>query len=238
MKRSVGITSLIALVYLLVGAESQPPRESHVRRKVRGTRLEMTAEESSLLECTEALNSWSYFAKTSMQKLLDDDYKKKEYIYFLGTLTPQIETIDDSFNRCKNELSKLNILAKSETSQFKVDLKSRGEKEMEFNSKETVSEALIRIMELKERNEQINEAKRLILGFDPNSMCKECRLFSSQMALISVLKRLRLMYNSYITDMEAKIDIKILDEMEEGPSSPEETTTKAEGGLKTEQPNQ
>lgn len=166
---------------------------------------------SALLECTEALNSWSYFAKTSVKKLLDDEFKKKEYIFFLGTLVPQIDSIDESLNACKNELLKYNVSTGNEMSQLKLELKSRGEREMVINDERSAREALKRIEELNERSQLINEAKKLVSDFDSRDICTECKLFASQIALISLLKRLKLMYNSYIVELESKIDPKILE---------------------------
>ncbi|OII72735.1 uncharacterized protein cubi_01685 [Cryptosporidium ubiquitum] len=215
MKRSIGIISSLCSIFLLIGIECLQFNELSFKRKQKAdNKLESIQNKSSLLECTDALNSWSYFAKMSVKKLLEDEFKKKEYIFFLETLTPQIYTIDESFNQCKMELLKYNISTKNETGQFKLELKSKGEKEMVFNTKESVKEALNRIEELSQRNDLINEAKKLILDFDSNNICTECKLFSSQMALISVLKRLRLIYNSYIIELESNIDLNILKEIE------------------------
>ncbi|KAF7458173.1 hypothetical protein HWI79_1296 [Cryptosporidium felis] len=170
--------------------------------------------ESNLLECTQALNSWSYFSKTSILKLLDDEFEKKAYIYFLHELIPQIETLDSNYNICKLELSKYDIFPKNETGQFKLEIKSKGEEKMVFDTKDSVRAALERLSELKNHYELLNEAKKLILNFDPSSICLECKLFSSQMALISILKRLRIMYESYILEVEKSIDSNILEELD------------------------
>ncbi|KAH8583256.1 uncharacterized protein ELE39_003462 [Cryptosporidium sp. chipmunk genotype I] len=214
MKIYIEIISFLSLISLLTGIESLQFNEKNIRKSQKANNKLNNTQKSSLLECTEALNSWSYFAKMSVKTLLEDEFKKKEYIFFLETLTPQISTIDESFNQCKTELLKYNISTKNETSQFKLELKSKGEKEMVFNTKKSVKEVLKRIEELKERNGQINEAKELILGFDSRNICTECKIFSSQMALISIIKRLRLIYNSYIVELKSSIDPNILEEME------------------------
>ncbi|KAK9172846.1 hypothetical protein CmeUKMEL1_01680 [Cryptosporidium meleagridis] len=214
MKISTRIIAFLSSVLLLNGIESLKFNEEYIRKEKRANIKLDSIKESPLLECTDALNSWSYFAKMSVKKLLDDEFKKEEYIFFLETLIPQISTIDKSFNQCKTELSKYNISTKNETSQFKLEMKSKGEKEMVFNTKKSVKEVLKRIEELSKRNDDINDAKKLILNFDSREVCTECNIFSSQMALISVIKRLRLIYNSYIAELGSNIDQNILEEIE------------------------
>ncbi|EAK87410.1 hypothetical protein [Cryptosporidium parvum Iowa II] len=214
MKISIRIISFLSSILLLNGIESLKFNEEYIRKNTKSNIKLDNIQESPLLECTDALNSWSYFAKMTVKKLLDDEFKKDEYIFFLETLIPQISTIDESFNQCRTELLKYNISTKNETSQFKLEMKSKGEKEMVFNTKKSVKEVLKRIEELNKRNGDINDAKKLILNFDSRNICTECNIFSSQMALISVIKRLRLIYNSYITELESNIDPNILEEIE------------------------
>lgn len=214
MKRRVGIALFVIACSVFTRVESlQQSGETRMRRRPSKDKELEASRKSVLLECTEALDSWSHFAKMSVKKLLDDEYEKKEYIFFIGTLVPQIETIDKSLSSCKDELFKYGILAEKATSQLELDLRSKGEKEMVINDNKSATKALKRIKELHERNQLINEAEKLISGFDSRDVCTECRLFSSQIALISVLKRLRLMYNSYIVELEDKIDPNMLEDM-------------------------
>ncbi|KAH8738567.1 hypothetical protein FG386_003690 [Cryptosporidium ryanae] len=171
--------------------------------------------ENMYVECTGALNNWSYVVKKSIEILVSDDYyKSPEIIDTIYEIGSQLLIIENSFLICKSELEINGVTVLDITE--RIDLDEIYHKLKLNNIKKLViicelDKLKDRIKLLKSQYDFLKEIKTGILKFDPKDVCYKCNIFRAQLSLIGIVNKLRLVYNKYIKELEKKAEEIILE---------------------------
>ncbi|KAH7649376.1 hypothetical protein FG379_001922 [Cryptosporidium bovis] len=208
---SLLIIGLVNIINLNLIECLSPPslRSDRISFNSQKMRKEM---ENMYVECTGALNNWSYIVRKSVKLLVSDNNNKSDVIidtiYEIGS---QLLLIENSFLICKSELEMngvkvVDISEKIDLEEIYNQLKLNNMNNEALESIYKVENLKDRIKLLKSQYEFLKEIKTGILKFEPKDVCYKCNIFRAQLSLIGILNKLGLIYDKYIQELEDKIE--------------------------------
>ncbi|KAK6591192.1 hypothetical protein RS030_101582 [Cryptosporidium xiaoi] len=206
---SILIIGLVSInLNLIEGLSSPSLRSDRISFNSQKMRKEM---ENMYVECTGALNNWSYIVRKSVKLLVSDNNNKSDLIVdTIYEIASQLLLIENSFLICKSELEMngvkvVDISEKIDLEEIYNQLKLKNNNNEALDSIYEVENLKDRIKLLKSQYKFLKEIKTAIHKFEPKDICYKCNIFRAQLSLIGILNKLRLIYDSYIQELEDKI---------------------------------
>lgn len=188
--------------------------------------------ENMYVECTGALNNWSYLVRKSVKMLVDDEYIKNIYIVdAMRDIAMQLSIIENSFLICKSELEKVGVRVLDITERIDFDemlnklIQNNNENEMVKTPSDTgIEERQDRIKLLRSQYDFLGEVKAGISKFEPKDICYKCNMPRAQLSLIGIVNKLRLVYNWYMNELGNDVEYTTKAQSEQRQSSLKSTS--------------
>ncbi|OII76442.1 hypothetical protein cand_002100 [Cryptosporidium andersoni] len=165
----------------------------------------------NLIECTEGLLNWLLFSKDIISNILVNNIEDPEkFNSMVSYLTTQFQTVNESFEVCKDQLSRYGIIVQNKVSLSDIIQHHNSTiNDTDKLSKDLTIEKYNELMEIKE---QIHLVRNSLVNFNIGNYCDECKVFRAQLALINLVLRWNSKVENELKTIQTTIEPKKSDE--------------------------
>ncbi|EEA07344.1 uncharacterized protein CMU_002150 [Cryptosporidium muris RN66] len=198
----IGLLTLYGQVYSEYITENTVESQTITKSLYRGS-----INSENLIECTEGLLNWLLFSKDIISSILvNNNGSPEKFDSMVSYLITQFQTINGSFEDCKNQLSRYGFIVQNKVSLSDIIQHHNNT----INNMDKLSENLSteKYNELMEVRNQIHLVRNSLVNFNIGNYCDECKVFRAQLALINLVLRWNSKVENELKTIQASIEPK------------------------------